>query len=455
MDHFAECVVDVCMSIHEFPYCRYNANDPLGLYVAEKAHSYFTTKVRDNQAFWFHGMQKATSRAEMFVFGRFQDCFSPMIANATTGYLVYQHNFDFNRATKTGDGVLRSTTFMHHDYNHSTMPRELDETEERLTPLSSQVARLWNICRDLPFTKVTNLVQGYAFAGDEVVRRELEECRQSARVRLEQVLLACEKAAKMDIQHTYESLLSLQHKIVTGHAVVDGVVKEISQVRCTDRVPITSFVYAVERVCLRGCRWVSQEAIVDEMCSLLPFVEAEGGIGALLKSSIITLYLLRYDHMTHHARNELLALATITGSDYFLPQNVPKYLVDMNHYSPAKNLPVSKLVNTKGQFVPFIVGCANDALLGMIPATVYPYVNEPPPGFEPFNPEASLAEMIPQDLLRANVDPMLVIVVVGGLSFHELQEIDKLVRKTKRKVLCIAMDMVTGSAYMTDIFVSG
>ena len=106
----------------------------------------------------------------MIVFGRFQDCFSPLVANTSAGFLVYQvvalccfefgtsctalflcradspavllfsqHHFDFNRSKNAGDGVVRSTTFMHHDYNKSTMPREIDESEDRVEPLRPQV----------------------------------------------------------------------------------------------------------------------------------------------------------------------------------------------------------------------------------------------------------------------------------------------------------------------------
>ena len=151
--------------------------------------------------------------------------------SATTGFLVYQHYFDFNGAKKAGDGIVRSTSFMHHDYNAASMPRELDESEGRMHPLSPEVARLWAVCRDLPFAKVQNLVQGYAFAGDELMRRELEQCRPSVRVRLEQTLIACEKASSVDIRSTYKDLVDLQNTIVTGHAVVRGRLAPLSLVR--------------------------------------------------------------------------------------------------------------------------------------------------------------------------------------------------------------------------------
>lgn len=76
-----------------------------------------------------------------------------------------------------------------------------------------------------------NLVQGYAFAGDEILRRELESCRPSSRVRLEQVLRACEKAAGMDIETTYHELLALMNEIVTGYGIVGRSLQKLPLVR--------------------------------------------------------------------------------------------------------------------------------------------------------------------------------------------------------------------------------
>ena len=77
------------MSVHEFPYVRFNVNDALAEYVAKRTNELFVNRVRENQDFWFHGMQKATSRGEMVVFGRFQDLLSPLIGNSSTGFLMY------------------------------------------------------------------------------------------------------------------------------------------------------------------------------------------------------------------------------------------------------------------------------------------------------------------------------------------------------------------------------
>ena len=150
------------------------------------------------------------------------------------------------------------------------------------------------------------------------------------------------------------------------------------------------------------------------MCQQLPFVEAQVGIGALLKSAVVALYLLRNDDsMSANEMGELFEMAEASGSDVYLPQQMPQYIVDMNRRSPARALPVSKLLNRRsGEFVPFIVSCANDALSGVLPDSVYPYVRPPPPGFEPFNPDSMMDEMIPQDLLRAQVEPMLVLSLI-------------------------------------------
>ena len=74
-------------------------------------------------------------------------------------------------------------------------------------------------------------MQGYAFAGDEILRRELEACRPSSRVRLEQVLGACEKEAGMDIETTYHELLALMNEIVTGYGIVGRSLQKLPLVR--------------------------------------------------------------------------------------------------------------------------------------------------------------------------------------------------------------------------------
>jgi hypothetical protein len=202
---------------------------------------------------------------------------------------------------------------------------------------------------------------------------------------------------------------------------------------------------------LPSSSWV-QTKIVDDMCMQLPFIDSTAGIGALLKSAVITLFMLRNDTMTSNEKSELLEMASATGSDAHLPQNVPRQITLLNHLSPAHQLPVTKLLGPQGNFLPIIVGCARDALQGALPTSVYPYVNEPPPGFEPFNPDSTLDDELAEDLLRASVEPMLIVVMVGGLSFNELQDVHQLVTKTRRTVLCIAMHMTTAAAYLAQMF---
>ena len=110
----------------------------------------------------------------------------------------------------------------------------------------------------MDFCKVKDLVQGYARAGGSELRAQLNECRPSVRIapvcislsqlvctvesiglssdgffgaiccmrqcrlRLEEVLDACAHAAKIDIEHTFNELVSLQQKIATGRCVEEG-----------------------------------------------------------------------------------------------------------------------------------------------------------------------------------------------------------------------------------------
>ena len=201
------------------------------------------------------------------------------------------------------------------------------------------------------------------------------------------------------------------------------------------------------------CSFVSaQTDIVDEMCSQLPFIKATVGIGALMKSAVITLFLLQNDNLSANEKGELFEMASLSGSALYLPQRLPAYISTLNHNSPVKQLDKRRFTDKHGQFIPYFVRCASDALQGDLPPSVFPYVRSPPPGFEPFNSDARAQMLVPEELLRASVDPMLIIVIVGGLSFNELQAMEALVKRTRRPLLCIAMNMTTMASYMADLF---
>ncbi len=220
LDQLAKQLAGLCVDLQECPYVRHVQSDGLAAYLARRVDRALQHQASTQPGFSFHGKDKPAARAEMVVLGRFQDCLSPLMCNRTVGFLVYQHSFDFNSAKKeAGEGGVQSTTFMHHAFNVDTMPREIDETEERMEPLGRDALRLWAACGDTSFRKVKALLDGRAsgFPLSNGLGHELAACRQSVRARLTELLEACERASRLNVDATYEDLLALLHMTATGH----------------------------------------------------------------------------------------------------------------------------------------------------------------------------------------------------------------------------------------------
>jgi len=95
--------------------------------------------------------------------------------------------------------------------------------------------------------------------------------------------------------------------------------------------------------------------------------------------------------------------------------------------------------------MPYIVRACEDALQDNLSRKMFPYLVEPEDGLEPFN-ENSIIHV------SEGVEPMLIVVVVGGISFAEVQELDKLVTRMRRSVMCISMNVTSTSQYVEDLY---
>jgi hypothetical protein len=220
------------------------------------------------------------------------------------------------------------------------------------------------------------------------------------------------------------------------------------------------------------------------MCKQLPFLETDEGMGSLVKSVIVALFLLCNDGMTPNEKNEVLEMASVSGSDAHVPQSMPPRILQRNRESAVQTAPKADLINEHGQYVPYVVKLADDTLHGRLTTKACPYVVTPPEGMEPFPDAAAVAaakkknrgrsaggnssstrsrgsssgdgDSDQQDAAVAALElpPLLIVVVVGGLGYNELQEFEKLAARSGRPVMCVSTSMTTVSGFLSDLFSS-
>ena len=75
----AHRLVSICTSLNEYPYIRFRAGNPLSGCLAAVFQDNLESHIRQNSAYWYHGMSNIAQRATIIFLDRTEDCIAPLL----------------------------------------------------------------------------------------------------------------------------------------------------------------------------------------------------------------------------------------------------------------------------------------------------------------------------------------------------------------------------------------